>query len=89
MVPLACRTGSRRRHQDAESFDRIAHDALLAKLSPSPSLRRQLRAWLKAGVLDHGTLFPTDTGTMQRVFPAHFGERRTISEGYRNSYSIM
>jgi len=46
-------------------FDRIAPDALLAKLSPSPSLRRQLRAWLKAGVLDHGTLFPTETGTMQ------------------------
>ena len=46
-------------------FDRLAHDALLAKLSPSPSLRRQLRAWLKAGVLDHGTLFPTETGTMQ------------------------
>jgi RNA-directed DNA polymerase len=46
-------------------FDRIAHAPLLAKLSPSPYLRRQLRAWLKAGVLDHGTLFPTDTGTMQ------------------------
>ena len=46
-------------------FDRLAHDALLTKLSPSPSLRRQLRAWLKAGVLDHGTLFPTETGTMQ------------------------
>lgn len=46
-------------------FDRIAHDALLAKLAPSPSLRRQLRAWLKAGVLDHGALFPTETGTMQ------------------------
>jgi RNA-directed DNA polymerase len=46
-------------------FDRIAHAPLLAKLAPSPYLRRQLRAWLKAGVLDHGTLFPTDTGTMQ------------------------
>ena len=46
-------------------FDRLAHDALLAKLSPSPSLRRQLRAWLKAGVFDHGTLFPTEAGTMQ------------------------
>src|SRR5215475_13030161 len=50
-------------------FDRLAHDPLLAKLSPSPYLRRQLRAWLKAGVLDHGTLFPTDTGTMQRQPP--------------------
>src|SRR5262249_52708543 len=26
---------------------------------------------------------------LKRVFPAHFGERRTISEGYRNSYSLM
>ena len=28
-------------------------------------LRRQLRAWLQAGVLDQGTLFPTEAGTMQ------------------------
>lgn len=46
-------------------FDRIAHDTLLATRSPSPYLRRQLRAWLQAGVLDHGTLLPTDTGTLQ------------------------
>jgi RNA-directed DNA polymerase len=39
-------------------FDRIAQDPLLAKLSPSPYLRRQLQAWLKAGVLDHGTNRP-------------------------------
>jgi RNA-directed DNA polymerase len=53
---------------DADSeqgFDRSAHDALLAKLSPSPSLRRQLRVWLKAGGLDHAPLLPTETGTMQ------------------------
>jgi RNA-directed DNA polymerase len=46
-------------------FDRIDQEALLAKVNPSPWLRRQLRAWLKAGVLDHGTLFPTEAGTMQ------------------------
>jgi RNA-directed DNA polymerase len=46
-------------------FDRIDQDALLAKVNPSPYRRRQLRAWLKAGVLDHGTLFPTEAGTMQ------------------------
>jgi RNA-directed DNA polymerase len=46
-------------------FDRIDQEALLAKVNPSPCLRRQLRAWLKAGVLDQGTLFPTEAGTMQ------------------------
>ena len=49
----------------AKCFDRIDQDALLAKVNPSPCLRRQLRAWLKAGVLDQGTLFPTEAGTMQ------------------------
>src|SRR5215467_2717764 len=46
-------------------FDRIDQEALLAKVNPSPWLRRQLRAWLKAGVLEQGTLFPTKAGTMQ------------------------
>lgn len=46
-------------------FDRIDQTALLTKVHTSPSLHRQLKAWLKAGVLDQGTLFPTDTGTMQ------------------------
>jgi hypothetical protein len=26
---------------------------------------------------------------LQRIFPADFGERQIISEGYLNSYSIM
>jgi hypothetical protein len=26
---------------------------------------------------------------LERVFPAHYGERRTISEGYRNFCSLM
>jgi len=26
--------------------------------------------------------------TLQRVFPAHYGEKRTISEGYWNFYSL-
>jgi RNA-directed DNA polymerase len=46
-------------------FARIDQDALLAQGNQSPYLRRQLRAWLKAGVLDQGTLFPTEAGTMQ------------------------
>jgi retron-type reverse transcriptase len=37
----------------AKCFDRINHDALLKKLNPSPRLRRQIRAWLQAGVMDN------------------------------------
>jgi Retron-type reverse transcriptase len=49
----------------AKCFDRICHDELLKKINTSPSLRRQLKAWLKAGVIDHGELFPTQEGTLQ------------------------
>ncbi len=49
----------------AKCFDRIAHEPLLDKVQTSPILRRQIRAWLAAGVMDHGELFPTDAGTPQ------------------------
>jgi RNA-directed DNA polymerase len=49
----------------AKCFDRIAHGPLLEKVQTSPPLRRQLRAWLLAGVMDHGELFPTEAGTPQ------------------------
>lgn len=46
-------------------FDRICHNELLKKVNTSPNLCRQLKTWLKAGVLDNGKLFPTAEGTMQ------------------------
>ncbi len=46
-------------------FDRIDHNALLRKLNTSPTTRRQIRAWLKAGVMDNKQLFPTSEGTPQ------------------------
>jgi len=49
----------------AKCFDRIDHTALLKKLNPTPSLRRQLKGWLKSGVIDEGKLYPTESGTMQ------------------------
>jgi RNA-directed DNA polymerase len=49
----------------AKCFDRIDHAALLAKLATSSSLRRAIRAWLQAGVMDGGELFPTTQGTPQ------------------------
>jgi RNA-directed DNA polymerase len=49
----------------AKCFDRIDHEELLKKVGASPTIRRQLRAWLKAGYLDGGELFPTEAGTPQ------------------------
>jgi len=49
----------------AKCFDRIDHAALLQKINTYPALRRQIKAWLKAGVMDGGQLFPTDEGTPQ------------------------
>ena len=49
----------------AKCFDRIDHQQLLRKLNTYPTLRRQIRAWLKAGVMDGKKLFPTSEGTPQ------------------------
>jgi len=49
----------------AKCFDRINHEALLAKLSTFPSLRRQIKSWLKAGVMEGERLFPTKEGSPQ------------------------
>jgi len=49
----------------AKCFDRIDHQALLTKLHTFPVMRRAVRAWLKAGVMDGATLFPTTEGTPQ------------------------
>jgi RNA-directed DNA polymerase len=49
----------------AKCFDRIDHKALLRKLNTFPTIRRQIRAWLEAGVMDGKQLFPTLEGTPQ------------------------
>src|SRR5919199_3234561 len=49
----------------AKCFDRIDHEALLNKLNTSPAIRRQIRAWLKAGVMDNMQYFETSEGTPQ------------------------
>jgi RNA-directed DNA polymerase len=49
----------------AKCFDRIHHDAVLAKTQASPAIRRQLKAWLQAGVLEEGHFAPTAAGTPQ------------------------
>lgn len=49
----------------AKCFDRINHEALLNKLNTFPTIRRQIRAWLKAGVMDNMQYFDTSEGTPQ------------------------
>jgi RNA-directed DNA polymerase len=47
------------------SFDQIDRTALLAKINTSPKLRRCIKGWLEAGVMDGEELFPTTAGTPQ------------------------
>jgi RNA-directed DNA polymerase len=49
----------------SQCFDRIDHEALLAKTQAPPVIRRQLKAWLKAGILEDDHLSPTTAGTPQ------------------------
>ncbi|MGI2909590.1 group II intron reverse transcriptase/maturase [Tolypothrix sp. VBCCA 56010] len=49
----------------SKCFDRINHEALLRKLNTFPTIRRQVRAWLKAGVMDKMQHFETSEGTPQ------------------------
>jgi RNA-directed DNA polymerase len=49
----------------AKCFDRICQDALLAKIQTTLGIRRQLKAWLKAGIMEDHHLFPTEAGTPQ------------------------
>ncbi|HYE74099.1 MAG TPA: group II intron reverse transcriptase/maturase [Blastocatellia bacterium] len=49
----------------AKCFDRINHEALLDKLKTFPQMRRTIKAWLQAGILDGETLFPSSEGTPQ------------------------
>ncbi|PNW59935.1 UNVERIFIED_CONTAM: group II intron reverse transcriptase/maturase [Euhalothece sp. KZN 001] len=46
-------------------FDRINHAELLNKLNTFPTFRRQVRAWLKSGVMEGKEFSPTSEGTPQ------------------------
>ena len=52
----------------AKCFDRIDHAGLLAKTRVSPCIRRQLKAWLQAGILEDGHLAPTTAGDPARRY---------------------
>jgi len=49
----------------AKCFDKINHEKLLEKLQTYPTLRRQVKAWLKSGVIQGQSWFPTNEGTPQ------------------------
>ncbi len=46
-------------------FDHIDHQALLEKMSTYPAMRRLVKGWLRAGVMDGLDLASTKTGTPQ------------------------
>ena len=48
----------------AKCFDKIDHNKLLAKLETYPSLRHQIKSWLKSGVIDKSWSL-TEEGTPQ------------------------
>src|SRR6266481_4478809 len=49
----------------AGCFDHINHQALLGKMRTYPAMRRLVKGWLKAGVMDDMDLSPTLAGTPQ------------------------
>jgi RNA-directed DNA polymerase len=48
-----------------QCLDGINQQKLLDKVGTFPTLTRLLKSWLRAGVMDQGRLFPTETGVPQ------------------------
>ena len=46
-------------------FNEIDHNALLAKLSTFPAMKKQIKSWLKAGVLEDNAYSSVEKGTPQ------------------------
>lgn len=46
-------------------FDHISHEALLDKLHTYPQVRRIIKGWLKAGIMEGLEFSPTESGTPQ------------------------
>ena len=64
---VAVRNAKREWVLDADlksAFDKIGHNFLLKQVGGFPA-REQIRAWLKAGVVDKGRYTPTEEGTPQ------------------------
>ena len=48
-----------------ECFPSISHQALLEKINTAPTFRRQIKAWLKAGITYEGVTEESEVGTPQ------------------------
>jgi RNA-directed DNA polymerase len=77
------------------AFDNICQEKLLEKLHTYPHLRRAVKAWLKAGVMDDGHFSPTEQGTPQGgvISPllmniALHEMEQAITEGYAKSHAV-
>ncbi len=77
------------------AFDNICQEKLLNKLHTYPHLRRAVKAWLKAGVMDGRNFSPTEVGTPQGgvISPllmnvALHGMEQAIVEGYSKSHAV-
>lgn len=46
-------------------FDHIDHTALLEKLTTYPAMKRLVKGWLKAGIMEEGNFTPSEEGTPQ------------------------
>ena len=46
-------------------FDNISHDALLEKLDTTPTMKRVIKGWMKAGVMDGDVFQKVESGTPQ------------------------
>ncbi len=47
----------------AKCLDKIDHKALMEKLNTTSPIRKQIRAWLKAGVIEKKEWYATEEGT--------------------------
>jgi len=46
-------------------FDNIDHEALLEKIHTHPQLRRIIKTWVKAGIMENSQIWPSEKGTPQ------------------------
>ena len=49
----------------ASCFDQIDHQALLNKLKTFSKMRKVVKGWLKAGIMENGVIWPSEAGTPQ------------------------
>nr|YP_009172363.1 hypothetical protein [Ulva fasciata]ALG35722.1 hypothetical protein [Ulva fasciata] len=49
----------------SKCFDKIDHDKLIEKMNTHKLLERQVKSWLRAGVMDNGAYTPSTSGTPQ------------------------